>query len=793
MKINESTSTATIVGDVQSNAVSIDVNNIGFITQLLSTNLYSRPIESFLREIVSNAWDSHVEAGVNEPIILELGTDTEGRDYCRIQDFGIGLSPERFNDVYRNIGSSTKRTDNTQIGGFGIGRFSALAYSGTVYLTSNYKGIKYKYLMYKDGNNIKIDELLQLPTTDRDGLEVLVYVKYGDIPEFTRAIKSQLCYFENLYITADRYGDDNRYTNDTKEFAEKFNNLKIKKYNTFSVNTFYTPGEPTTLCLGKIQYPLNLFALTNTKFKFSYKYPITVNFGIGELDVTPNREQLLYTKSNIEKIEKQLDKVQDELDEIISKQTIEDFDNFAKYIDKIRNPNHLIYLYESEDNSRSSVVFVANASDYKITFKGKKLPDYTLKLHQYINYLTLPAAYYSGEVTDGRIVTKTPNAYYTGLRMISDRIGSNFGTPSQRGYIFFGNVSEFNGITKDYIREHCLNETIFIKLISKRALFRFILKSINTKISSDGIYHIFRYNKEIIKLTIDDLLSTISKIQIVNDSCISTTYIEERKQKLKEARELKATKAINWSEEINLYIVRGKASSYPDSDCTTTDSERFQLDELKGIWSKFPVIYAEKNTKKLRQLYTVFNSMARGNSYMKYYKFVEVAPTKLKILEQFPNFIKLNDFMDVKYKKIRMLATANILNEKYNHLTEINSMGELVSSISPQLREVSKKVTDYIRTNVPYSSCRNFTSEVIEEIVQLCKDNNYFDEEMMGYINENIKLIENSRFIPHVWKIVLPSSINFIVDYILARKLFIPNIETVKKLREETILNIKKR
>lgn len=115
---NNNEKQAVVIGEIKENKIGIDISNLEYLTSLLTTNLYSNPQAAFLRETVSNAWDSHKEAGVDTPIIVEFGYE-DSNYYVRIKDSGVGISKERFNTIYKNIGSSTKRGDNEQIGGFG--------------------------------------------------------------------------------------------------------------------------------------------------------------------------------------------------------------------------------------------------------------------------------------------------------------------------------------------------------------------------------------------------------------------------------------------------------------------------------------------------------------------------------------------------------------------------------------------------------------------------------------------------------------------------------------------------
>ena len=127
MIIDSTGSNRTVIGETQEYKTTIDIENLDFIATLLSSNLYSNPEASFIREIVSNGWDSHVEAkNTDTPLLVRIKSG-DSYDYTiTIRDYGTGLSKEQFENLFCKIGSSTKRESNAYHGCFGKNKFGIL-------------------------------------------------------------------------------------------------------------------------------------------------------------------------------------------------------------------------------------------------------------------------------------------------------------------------------------------------------------------------------------------------------------------------------------------------------------------------------------------------------------------------------------------------------------------------------------------------------------------------------------------------------------------------------------------
>jgi len=294
---------ADYIGDIQENRVGIDKSNVGFITTLLTSNLYSRPLESFFRETVSNAYDSHVEAGTNEPILLLIeDTDKYATYRISIRDYGVGVSPERFEKIYRNIGSSTKRESNDFIGMFGIGRFSCLSCADVAHVTSYYQGTKYSYVMYKNGGGINIDQLSVTKGDYKNGLEVSVTVyTYND--KIEKALLG-ICLFDKVHVS---YKGEN---SSVKSIVARYNHRTIVHYKTFSRCSLLWKYD-NYFKVGKVLYE-------GTPEGLATRQGLIVDLPMGSVDITPNREALQYTAFTNDTIKTQVETVKQELQDIVN-------------------------------------------------------------------------------------------------------------------------------------------------------------------------------------------------------------------------------------------------------------------------------------------------------------------------------------------------------------------------------------------------------------------------------------------------------------------------------------------
>ena len=182
--------------DFKSEIATIDPQEMRYISSLLRNN-YSKPILATVRETVANALDAN--SGANRPI--EITCPSFQDPVFKVRDFGAGLSEEDLFGLYTKYGRSTKRNDNTCIGGFGIGRFAPLSYTDTFNVVSRNNGKEVIISVYVDEEgNTRFTKLGEQACTGESGLEIVVAVKMSDLSQFKEAIGYCTCFLEKDFV-----------------------------------------------------------------------------------------------------------------------------------------------------------------------------------------------------------------------------------------------------------------------------------------------------------------------------------------------------------------------------------------------------------------------------------------------------------------------------------------------------------------------------------------------------------------------------------------------------------------
>lgn len=173
------------LGGFERRQFQIAANGQAFRT--LIDGLYSNKIGAVVRELWSNAVDSHVEANQELPFLVEVPTMLEPT--FRIRDYGVSLSHEDVMGLYSTIFQSTKGESNLAVGKFGLGSKSPFAYGDTFIVIAYLDGLKRTYVanIMNDGMP-EIRHLSTELTDEPQGFEVSIPVASGDFRNFEREV-----------------------------------------------------------------------------------------------------------------------------------------------------------------------------------------------------------------------------------------------------------------------------------------------------------------------------------------------------------------------------------------------------------------------------------------------------------------------------------------------------------------------------------------------------------------------------------------------------------------------------
>lgn len=277
-----------VIGGTKQMMFGID-SDTSIIFDILRNKMYSNKIAAIAREVASNSRDANRESGTNEFIDIEFTIEsvwTGGNLSLVFRDRGIGISPERIENIFLKYGASTKRKDNLQTGGFGLGAKTPFAYTDTFVIKTINNSVEYIYSAIIDATGKGKMILISEQYTDQNsGTEIIVPIISSE-DKIT---------FEKEIYKATMFWDNVNYINFSTEkpsfnYVIKDSNYTVIENDGWGSYVGLLDGIPYEI------RPTGATALPG--------YTVLLNLKVGEITVSANRESLQYDDKTTKYIDK---------------------------------------------------------------------------------------------------------------------------------------------------------------------------------------------------------------------------------------------------------------------------------------------------------------------------------------------------------------------------------------------------------------------------------------------------------------------------------------------------------
>ena len=347
MKIN--TNDFIVESNVSTPMQNFSISDMSLVMELLS-KLYNNPRQTLTQEYISNARDANRESGSTRPIEIKAPTLLDST--MVIRDFGLGISPDRMEKVFKSYGTSTKRDTNNQVGGFGIGSKSAFSYTDSFAITTFIDGIKRDYLAHKTAKAGGLTLLSEAPTSEANGTAISIAVKGSDLEIFRKAI-SRTTFFWSKQEYPIITGMEIIHHSDNKEI------VLDKTLSVYKEFPNYLEGSGGLVVIDGIPYPMprDLY-FRQVRSNYAIRIPNSI------LNIAPSREALVDNDHNLKVLKSTISKL-----ELMAVSYIKD--NCNKPDHKVSDWLELNKLLTQVPN-KFGYVYHSRYSNDEISYEGKE-------------------------------------------------------------------------------------------------------------------------------------------------------------------------------------------------------------------------------------------------------------------------------------------------------------------------------------------------------------------------------------------------------------------------------------